>query len=192
MEQPSLSELNIFATEPTEPKYKALCENIFDVPRSNLLDVLETLQEAFWTDEPHPTQPPPPPPPPQQPDQPHPTKRARQTSPVEYHQPTSPSPPSSPLHRIMSSPPVYASIKPLPPTTTEPTLTLWTVKWLLFKQLKSSYPVYKEKEVLALWQRFQHQGTKTEIRHLANYLLPVACAMRRWTVAQSFRQVLQV
>ncbi|SAL95769.1 hypothetical protein [Absidia glauca] len=249
MKHSSLSEpTHPLTKEPSKPKLKPLCENIFDVPRSGLLDVLETLQEAFWTDEPDP--------PLYHPspithnanldhDPPLKTtsladskisppilkrqrlnKQATLTSPAgtDYIQPTSPSPPSSPSHdttalknaalaiALKKSEQVALKRSKLvalkksklvalkkseqvapkesvgaaaPPR--EGRLKLWTVKWLLVKQLKSPPAEYKEKEVMALWQRFQTQGTPTEIRHLANYLYPVAYGMRRYTMAQSLQ-----
>ncbi|KAI9304657.1 hypothetical protein BJ944DRAFT_266523 [Cunninghamella echinulata] len=50
--QPNLSEVlsNIVTNEPIRPKFKPLCENIFDVPRSELFEVLDSLQDAFWSD----------------------------------------------------------------------------------------------------------------------------------------------
>ncbi|ORZ16306.1 hypothetical protein BCR42DRAFT_414768, partial [Absidia repens] len=245
--QPSLSELtSVLAGEIPKPKCKPLCENIFDVPRSNLLDVLEDLQNAFWSDEPpaisvstpmggsssssitiaandtttiekqaRTRQ--------QEPihgsGQSH--KRLRLTAEPSHlqqqqqqtsssttgndydQQPTSPSPPSSP-GRPMVSEPVYAKDvnKQLPALTTHnnnisireddmtPPMNLWTIKWQIFKQLKSINHDYKEKQVIDLWQSFQRQGTATEVQHIARYLLPVACSMRRWTVADALRQVL--
>ncbi|CAO3587264.1 unnamed protein product [Absidia cylindrospora] len=43
---------SVLAGETPKPKCKQLCENIFDVPRSSLLDVLQDLQNAFWSDQP--------------------------------------------------------------------------------------------------------------------------------------------
>lgn len=154
------------------------------MPRSGLLDVLETLQEAFWTDEPDPSIYRPSPTPqhatldrkaPQSATQPaeseitqpsfkrqRPNNQATPSSSAgtDYIQPTSPSPPSSPSH-TMTAPPIYAStskaalkkavaaaeaaavktskqatpMKSAAPPSTR--LKLWTVKWLLVKQLKS-------------------------------------------------------
>ncbi|KAI8059256.1 hypothetical protein BC940DRAFT_314089 [Gongronella butleri] len=47
----SVSDLRkAFSQEPAKPKYKTLCENIFDVSRADLLTVVASLRDAFWSD----------------------------------------------------------------------------------------------------------------------------------------------
>ncbi|ORX61714.1 hypothetical protein DM01DRAFT_307410, partial [Hesseltinella vesiculosa] len=125
----------------------------------------------------------------------------------EYHGPSSPSPPpNSPLYdtqvaSYFASPigeasdrPRQTSVIPMDaqitsgsvPTTKPMPFHKW--KWLLFHQLKAHIQDYREQELLQLWYANQQDRSKLEIEHVARYLLPIAEAMRRSTMVETFRK----
>ncbi|KAI9496428.1 hypothetical protein BDB00DRAFT_869368 [Zychaea mexicana] len=201
----SFAELS-FAIDPSSAKNikesKPLCENIFDVPRSELFETYERLRQAFWTDTPivavGTTA----------------TTTTKYTTPTTSSYninndiemiPTSASPtkrqlsePETPQQssfgkrrRVDSSSATELSLKPtiqpqnqqqqqLCASAVIPSLmTLWGLKRIMIQQLRCSLPSYDETKMTMVIEQCDQQCNQEQKQHLKQYMEPILIATRR-------------
>ncbi|KAK4521996.1 uncharacterized protein ATC70_004535 [Mucor velutinosus] len=195
----------VSSKKPTKP----LCDNIFDVQRSELFEVLESLRHSFWNDniatEPAPT-------PVQRPqfaapveESPmSPSKRVRESDDDDYNDDynnmseseTRPSIVSKKRARLTTPQAVEASPlrkqKPAnrrtPPSTSSlrAYTSLWQAKQTLIRKIKSVH--CQESDVITALTQFYETKPNDQCRHISIYLLPVAEAMRRKGIVDALQK----
>ncbi|KAI8338839.1 hypothetical protein BD560DRAFT_440072 [Blakeslea trispora] len=180
---------------------RSLCDNIFDVQRGELREVLESLRDAFWND-----------------------KVEIEISPsTQTDNPTQPVSPTAdvlasfdstmpvditlvdtvqerPLKRTRSEPDADLTYQPEPVQNTRKRVrkntpeikiryhglnaytSLSWIKQALVRQIKSAS--FKEPELLAALNQAYRSKSTEQRRHLSLYLLPVARATRRANIVQ--------
>ncbi|GAN05109.1 hypothetical protein MAM1_0082c04578 [Mucor ambiguus] len=213
---PNLSDLSrvlgpidgVSSTKPAKP----LCENIFDVQRSELFEVLESLRHSFWNDsvatEPGPTS-----------FQQHqlaapveespmsPSKRVRESDDDddyndEYNNMSEsesrPSIISKKRARLTTpqavEPPPLQKQKQMPVNERTPPSTgplkayksLWQTKQSLIREIKSLH--CRDADVVAALTQFYQTKPRDQCRHMSIYLLPVAEAMRRKGIVDTLQK----
>ncbi|KAF1803340.1 hypothetical protein V8B55DRAFT_1504631 [Mucor lusitanicus] len=191
---------------------KPLCENIFDVQRSELFEVLESLRHSFWNDniatEPAPT-------PFQQPqfaapveESPmSPSKRVRESDDDDdYNDEYSNMSESESRPSIVSkkrarlTTPQAVETPPLrkqkptqtnqraPPSTSslKAYKSLWQAKQTLIREIKSVN--CRDSDVVAALMQFYQTKPSDQCRHMSVYLLPAAEAMRRKGIVDALQK----
>ncbi|KAI9350436.1 hypothetical protein BD770DRAFT_394507 [Pilaira anomala] len=175
---------------------KPLCDNIFDVQRSELVEVLERLRTAFWSDAvPSPTL----------------TVIPQIQTPVQQNlkralseanedssdQDIEPEPKpvikkrarlntpqveESPIKKSPSTP-----ITPPSPKSLQSFTSLWPLKMSILRQIKTANRYNETQLLLVLTDVYQTKSTEQN-RHLASYFIPVAKAMRRENIIKVLEQ----
>ncbi|KAL7317755.1 hypothetical protein PS15m_004065 [Mucor circinelloides] len=203
---PNLSDLSkvlgpidgVGSKKPSRP----LCENIFDVQRSELFEVLESLRHSFWNDsavtEPL-----------QQPqfaapveESPmSPSKRVRESDDDDDNNNMSESesrPPVISKKRARLTTPQAVEAPPLqkqkpakqrtPPSTSSLRVykSLWQAKQSLIREIKSVH--CRDSDVVAALAQFYQTKPSDQCRHMSIYLMPVAEAMRRKGIVDALQK----
>ncbi|GAA5817198.1 hypothetical protein MFLAVUS_010741 [Mucor flavus] len=178
---------------------KPLCDNIFDVQRSELVEVLERLRIAFWSDAVT-----------------LPTLITPQLQTPQFQTPV------QTLKRSLSEPDEDTSyqntetvpkliakkrarlntpqaeevvvkkspstpITPPSPKSLQSFASLWPLKKSILRQIKTTNR-YKESQLLTVLTDIYQTKSTEQIRHLAVYFIPVAKAMRRDTIVKLLEQ----
>ncbi|KAI7884706.1 hypothetical protein K492DRAFT_173636 [Lichtheimia hyalospora FSU 10163] len=153
---------------------KALCENIFDVSRTDLLPTYERLRVTFWNDSPKVEISPP-------------LERASLSEPVVI-------PPSLPRKRHVSEPDLKKTTVSKQRKLARPSIqqdayivsavspnlrTLWGWKKAFIRELRMDKPNYNEERLLELSNECYRQCNRKQRQHLAMYLMTIIKALRR-------------
>ncbi|KAG2202230.1 hypothetical protein INT47_002149 [Mucor saturninus] len=201
---PSLSDLSqsIGPIDGTDSKraLKPLCDNIFDVQRSELVEVLERLRIAFWSDEdslPIPMAILPPtlqeaPAPQTQPSTPQNFKRvfSEHDEDLSYQNiMMEPKPVERKRMRLCEDERLSkkSSVIPPSPKSLPSFSSLWPLKKSILRQIKTSNK-YNEPHLLKVLTDLYQSKSTEQNNHLALYLIPVAKAMRRDTITKVLEQ----
>ncbi|GAA5805920.1 hypothetical protein HPULCUR_011446 [Helicostylum pulchrum] len=178
---------------------KPLCDNIFDVQRSELVEVLERLRTAFWSDAitlptlitPQLQTP--------QLQTPLQTLKRSLSEPDEdtSYQNTEIVPkliakkrarlntPQAEEVAVKKSP--STPITPPSPKSLQSFASLWPLKKSILRQIKTTNR-YKESQLLTVLTDIYQTKSTEQTRHLAAYFIPVAKAMRRDTIVKLLEQ----